>query len=176
VLLNPCSSNLRRYGRNRQRVLSSYFSPHGFEKLLKVTALHAPENALARTEPLPFAARMSINSRSNMEFSLADSWARRTPVTVPAPPKRLSTPWKANFERVAIPSTTSDREMCGIFAFFSHAQRIPGAVLQRATAAHHHRGPDGERCWTPATAVLSRSIGGPKWSSPSAKVRVQTIY
>jgi 2-dehydropantoate 2-reductase len=52
-----------------------------------VTALHAPENALGPTEPLPFAARMSINSRSNMEFSLADSWARRTPVTVPAPPK-----------------------------------------------------------------------------------------
>jgi asparagine synthase (glutamine-hydrolysing) len=38
--------------------------------------------------------------------------------------------------------------MCGIFAFFSRAQHIPGAVLQRATAALHHRGPDGQRCWT----------------------------
>jgi Ketopantoate reductase PanE/ApbA len=31
--------------------------------------------------------RMSINSLSNMETSLADSWAGRTPATVPATPK-----------------------------------------------------------------------------------------
>ncbi|MGB6192969.1 MAG: asparagine synthase (glutamine-hydrolyzing) [Terracidiphilus sp.] len=37
--------------------------------------------------------------------------------------------------------------MCGIVAVFSHREPVSPAVLQRATASLHHRGPDGQRQW-----------------------------
>jgi asparagine synthase (glutamine-hydrolysing) len=37
--------------------------------------------------------------------------------------------------------------MCGIVAIFSRARPIAEAVVERATQALQHRGPDGQRCW-----------------------------
>ncbi len=37
--------------------------------------------------------------------------------------------------------------MCGIVAVFSRREPVSPAVLQRATASLHHRGPDGQRQW-----------------------------
>ena len=40
--------------------------------------------------------------------------------------------------------------MCGIVALFSRGRQVSEAMLKRATASLHHRGPDGQRQWLSA--------------------------
>src|ERR1700761_7609831 len=37
--------------------------------------------------------------------------------------------------------------MCGIVAMYSRGSLVSSAMLQKATARLHHRGPDGQRQW-----------------------------